>query len=161
MVLAENSRGTARRSVPGRPFAKGLSGNPGGRPKGLSRRIRERTRDGAAIVDFMTGVLDGRIRASVRDRIEAARWLADRGFGRVERPAMTPEQEQPFATGVILVSGTEQQYIAALRRIRWADGDFDADDPPEEVAAWRAQRATLPEPVADTEEETGNRRAGS
>jgi hypothetical protein len=42
----ENSMETAR--VVGRPFPKGTSGNPGGRPRGLAAYVRENT-DGGAV----------------------------------------------------------------------------------------------------------------
>ena len=73
---------TLRGGVTGNGFLPGRSGNPGGRPKGLARRVRELVGDdGAVIADFMLGVmLDGRERT--RDRLEAARFLSDRGFGR-------------------------------------------------------------------------------
>ena len=32
-MAAQNSKATARKRAPGRPFQKGVSGNPGGRPK--------------------------------------------------------------------------------------------------------------------------------
>ena len=71
--------------MPGRPFRPGQSGNPGGRPKGavvLAALIREQTADGAELVDFMLNVLRGRRKAPLRLRMEAAAWLADRGFGK-------------------------------------------------------------------------------
>lgn len=64
------------------PWRKGQSGNPGGRPRGLASRVREATRDGEDLVEFMLNVLNGKIKATPRDRIESAKWLADRGFGR-------------------------------------------------------------------------------
>lgn len=64
-----------------------LPGNPGGgRPKGLASLVRERTGDGAELVDFMLDVLRGRKKAPLRLRMEAAQWLADRGFGKVALP---------------------------------------------------------------------------
>ena len=71
-----------RGGVTRRGFVPGQSGNPGGRPKGLARRVRELVGDnGAVIADFMLGVmLDDRERT--RDRLDAARFLADRGWGK-------------------------------------------------------------------------------
>jgi len=77
---AENSTGTALRVV-GTPFLAGRSGNPGGRPKGLAALVREQTKDGQELVRFMLGVLRGR-KTPLRHRLEAAAWLADRGFGK-------------------------------------------------------------------------------
>jgi len=60
----------------------GVSGNPGGRPKGLSRRVRELVGDdGQAIADFMFTVLSDEHERTA-DRMEAAKWLADRAFGK-------------------------------------------------------------------------------
>jgi hypothetical protein len=57
--------------------------NPGGRPKGLVRAIREQTDDGEHLVEFMLRVFRGEVDdASLRHRMEAATWLADRGFGK-------------------------------------------------------------------------------
>jgi hypothetical protein len=76
---AQSSTGTAR--VVGRPFPKGVSGNPGGRPRSLVDVIRRQTRDGNELVDFFLEVLRDPA-ARLADRMAAGAWLADRGFGR-------------------------------------------------------------------------------
>ena len=83
MSVVQHKRETTRiGGVTGRGFMPGQSGNPGGRPKGLSRRVRELVGDdGHEIAEYMFSVLsDDRERTA--DRMEAAKWLADRGFGK-------------------------------------------------------------------------------
>jgi hypothetical protein len=83
MSDAQNSARTESRRSRGRPFPKGVSGNPGGRPRGFVQAIRATTKDGEELVRFMVRVLRGQVRGvRVRDRLEAATWLADRGFGK-------------------------------------------------------------------------------
>ena len=92
-MTAQNSiESTPARPV-GRPFKPGQSGNPGGRRKGLTGRIKEATDDGKDLVDFVVGVFHDD-KEPTKVRLEAASWLADRGFG---RPALQVElaQEAP------------------------------------------------------------------
>ena len=82
MSVVQNNRGTTAGGITGRGFTPGRSGNPGGRPKGLTRRVRELVGDdGTAIAEFMYAVMANE-GARTADRLEAARWLADRGFGK-------------------------------------------------------------------------------
>lgn len=99
----ENNTGSAK--VVGRPFQKGQSGNPGGRPKGIARQAREAMGDnGELVINFWAGVVTGEILTStsevdpdtgktikttykmepvaVADRIRVSQLLAERGFGR-------------------------------------------------------------------------------
>jgi len=82
----------------------GVSGNPGGRPKGLSRRVRELVGDdGHEIAEFMFGVLSDETERTA-DRMEAAKWLADRGFGKaalvVDASPVTEQLLQEFLRGL-------------------------------------------------------------
>lgn len=84
----------------GRPFPKGVSANPGGRCKAagaIARMIRDRTDDGAELVEFALAVMRGRppdpdptgkrptlvnVPDDPRSRMHALQWLSDRGLGK-------------------------------------------------------------------------------
>ncbi len=99
--------------VTGKGFTPGMSGNKGGRPKGLAAAVRERTKDGALLLDFMLDILEGKPQKidmlipvpgdeptritiektpDIRDRIEAVKWLSDRGWG---KPLQEVDVKQP------------------------------------------------------------------
>ena len=78
------------RDLTGR-FIAGQSGNPSGRPKGFRAYIKESTAEGNELVEVVLGVLRDQT-ASNRERMEAATWLADRGFG---KPAPVREPDAP------------------------------------------------------------------
>ena len=112
MELAENSVGTASPHVIGRPFLPGMSGNPGGRPKGLARYVRELVGDdGRRVADFMVSVLEDE-REPTLTRMEAARWLADRGFGRSHVPV---EVKQPEQEETIIIESPIFSMVAAAK----------------------------------------------
>ena len=83
MTRPENRLTTGRDNV-GR-FVKGVSGNLGGRPKGLSQYVREQTGDGKMLVDKVLHLLRhprGKGIAAQKFQLECIQWLADRGFGK-------------------------------------------------------------------------------
>jgi hypothetical protein len=99
----------------------GVSGNPGGRPKGLVRRIREETRDGEELVDFMLRVLRSE-GESTRTRVEAASWLADRGFGRPQQTTLVgvADEQASYSPYAHLSDEELEERIAQLRaRVGW------------------------------------------
>ncbi len=65
-------------------FSPGQSGNPGGRPAGLRAKINSLTNDGNAIVGFIVDVMNGRIDVPIKHRMDAAIWLAERLWGRID-----------------------------------------------------------------------------
>jgi len=70
------------------PWPKGVSGNPGGRAKGLEQIARAHTP--AAIAALVAAL------KSTRERVPAAIALLDRGWGRPAQ-AITGENGQPIA----------------------------------------------------------------
>jgi hypothetical protein len=74
-------------------WEKGQSGNPTGKPKGaaaMAKYIREQTGNGQEVVEFFLnvfrdelhcGMTEKEIKVIIEKRIEAGKWLIDRGFG--------------------------------------------------------------------------------
>lgn len=94
-------RTTLLGGVTGKGFMPGHSGNPAGRPPGIVALVKEKTRDGLTIVKLMDRVHRGKkfkrtipredgtgvdvsVRPSIQDRMDAAAWLADRGWGKAK-----------------------------------------------------------------------------
>jgi hypothetical protein len=74
--MADDALKTTKQQQIGRPFPKGVSGNPGGRPKGIAAKAREHT-DKALDV-----LVEGLVDSDGRIRIAAAKEILDRGYGK-------------------------------------------------------------------------------
>jgi HEAT repeat protein len=61
---------------PATRFKPGVSGNPGGRPKGIAAKAREHT---GRVIEVLVEALEDK---DARVRIQAAKELLDRGYGR-------------------------------------------------------------------------------
>ncbi len=86
-------------------FLAGQSGNPGGRPVGFHNYIQERTGDGSELTDFVLSVFRGENGASNKEHMDAATWLADRGFG---KPAPVREDNPSGIGDFTIVIGDHQ-----------------------------------------------------
>jgi hypothetical protein len=134
----------APQRVVGRPFTKGVSANPGGRPKGLASRIREETADGAVMVAFVLDVF--------RDDTESTKMrledLHARGFS---DEAMNAEAEFSasravnLAASALVWAGVGPLYGGLVRVFSWRSsvppvrtptGDADPDSLP--TSCWHA-----------------------
>jgi hypothetical protein len=94
----QNNGGTTGGGITGKGFRPGQSGNPGGRPRGLAKATRELVgEDGLALVQLWWDIARDETRRD-RDRLEASRLLADRGWGKAPTLAAI-EESDPFEPG--------------------------------------------------------------
>lgn len=106
------SNGFEPGNVPANRFQKGATPNPGGRPKGLARYVRDLVgNDGRRIADYMLNILNDR-KATTADRMKAAMWLADRGFGKAVD--VTPQNEGDDPLGLNDARARLVRKLAAL-----------------------------------------------
>jgi hypothetical protein len=103
--VAENSaRAAKRRKAGGRPFVKGQSGNPGGRPK-IIGHVRElaRKHTKGALNTLVTIAED--VTAPQSARVSAATALLDRGWGKPSQPLDGDGEGGPIGLSVAVKWG--------------------------------------------------------
>lgn len=82
----------------------GVSGNPGGRVKGLALKVRKATKDGDELIAFWLSVMRGEVsKATPHDRLAASELLAARGFGKVDS-VVDEEARAPKGIRVVVAS---------------------------------------------------------
>jgi hypothetical protein len=100
------------RRVLGRPFAKGTSGNPAGRPK-VVFEIRDLARQfgPAAIAKLaeMAGLAPGVPAEAEATRVAAIKELLDRGYGRATQPLAGDSTAAPLAVEFSWADATPAQ----------------------------------------------------
>ena len=92
----------------GRPFQKGVSGNPGGRPKVLGD-VQELARQQSPQAINTLAVIMGDEKAPAAARVAAANALLDRGYGKPTQPiSQTLEKIDPRTI-------TDEELVAIVR----------------------------------------------
>ncbi|MFP6716197.1 MAG: hypothetical protein VCB82_01685 [Alphaproteobacteria bacterium] len=109
-MTSTRSNPPQNRDLTGR-FLAGQSGNPGGRPVGFHNYIQERTSDGSELTDFVLSVFRGENGASTKERMDAATWLADRGFG---KPTVNSGSQAPGIGDFTITIGEPVEQIDEL-----------------------------------------------
>ena len=106
-------------------YRPGLSGNPNGRAVDLIGHMVRTTGTAQKCYDLLVQVVEGKVRgAQVRDRINAARYLVDRGYG--QPPRTLQIEGQVTHTGVL-----DGQPVSVLRSLL---AIADSIQSPEELA---------------------------
>jgi hypothetical protein len=116
--LAENSDRAARRRGPGRPFEKGVSGNPGGRPRELAdvkALAREHTAE--AIETLVELMRTGRTDSA---RAAAASELLSRAWGKPSLPLL-------HENGPPQLTLTDEQHASLIDALRVATAQQSVD----------------------------------
>ncbi len=104
--MTTKNKGTSKKKMPrGRPFKKGQSGNPGGRPAAIAE-VRDLAREQTEkSVKALVTIRDSK-KAPPAARVAAANSLLDRGWG---RPAQTisGDPENPHKLVVEIIDPTK------------------------------------------------------
>lgn len=135
-------KGQSGNPAPKTMWRKGQTGNPGGRPRGLAAFIRQTTGGGWKLVRFMVAVFSGgpvsfpdprqpgvkvTVIPTLMQRIDAATWLADRGFGRPVQP-IEGDVRPPF-----IIALRQPIQVDGRRVVEGQSGPAPPPEPKEEL----------------------------
>lgn len=153
MTVQDNAKTTGLGGVTGRGFRPGQSGNPGGRPKGLAALAREAVGGGHDLVAFYLAVFKGDTKAlrtrkvTMRDRLQAGEWLAERGFGKAPIVVGIPEDDEPHVDFNDALTTWARSLPPDLRTALGAhmDREFEAGIESDIAVVDEQIKATMPE----------------
>jgi hypothetical protein len=113
-----------------RPWKPGQSGNPGGRPKGLASAVRAVAppeqlakfylavylagTDESLLNDELRAIL-GTSKVTLRDRLQAADWLTERGYGKAPTHAPVSGEDPLELSGIESAIGAAVDELARKR----------------------------------------------
>ena len=118
MDTVQNNGGTTG-GVTGRGFGPGRSGNPGGRPQGLAKATRELVgEDGMKLAELWWSIASDETRRD-RDRLEASRLLADRGWGK----AAVYQSQEGDPLDLAAAEQAAEEFRAAILRLAPSEPD--------------------------------------
>lgn len=103
----QNTAGTGKPREPDGRFKPGVSGNPGGRPKGLSRVAESARAKTDAMLDVLEKVATDD-KAPHSARVSAAVAILDRGWGKPSQPIGGAEDLPPLTQADARALSTEQ-----------------------------------------------------
>jgi hypothetical protein len=92
-LVENNGRTTSTGGVTGAGFKPGVSGNPGGRPKGVASAVREVVGDDPYRLAVLLFEIAENPSARDADRIAATKELFDRGWGKTLSVAVVQDRE--------------------------------------------------------------------
>jgi hypothetical protein len=108
-MSADNSNPNSR--VPGRPFAKGKSGNPGGRPKGYGKFRKEARR---VVDEKVIAAWENEVASLGDDWVKCSELLAAYGYGKA--PSAPDDNKALASSGSGLPAGTTIDDLRALAK---------------------------------------------